>query len=609
MPLGFCQTRVWSCGKNPRPEEVPRNKRRDQNNTIMKWSVGTKIGSGFALALIILIIIGAVSYRSTTGFIESAESVTHTHEVLQKLESLLSKYKDAETGQRGYILTGEEHYLEPYNGAIEGVDLLIKDLRKLTSDNPNQQRRLDALEPLRASKFAELKETIDLRRSKGLEAALPVVLTDKGKKAMDDTRKLINEMANEEDDLLKQRSEHEKTRARSTEMTIIIGTASAFILLGLAGFLITRNISGPLREISGAAEKIAGGDLAVNISSNGRTDEVGVLAQTFSRMTTSLQGMADVARKIASRDLRVQVIRQSEKDVLGDALIAMVDNLRQTTSELTEGVNVLSSSGSEILASTAQVASGAAEVGTAIAQTTSTIEEVKQTALVSSQKAKSVSESAQKAVQTAQAGRKSVDASLDGMKRIQTQMESIADSVVKLSEQSQAIGEIIATVNDLAEQSNLLAVNAAIEAAKAGDQGKGFAVVAQEVKSLAEQSKQATAQIRAILSDTQKATTGAVLATEQGSKAVEAGVKQSAEAGEAIKALADIITEAAQAATQIAASSQQQLVGTDQVAAAMESIKQASVQNAAGTKQTEAAARNLHELGQKLKRLVEQYRV
>src|SRR5206468_8889875 len=117
---------------------------------------------------------------------------------------------------------------------------------------------------------------------------------------------------------------------------------------------------------------------------------VGVLANTFSRMTTSLQGMADVARKIAARDLRVEVKRQSDKDVLGNAFVEMVDNLRQSTSELAEGVNVLSSSGSEILASTAQVASGAAEVGTAIVQTTTPIEAGKQTALVSSQTATSV---------------------------------------------------------------------------------------------------------------------------------------------------------------------------------------------------------------------------
>jgi methyl-accepting chemotaxis protein len=279
--------------------------------------------------------------------------------------------------------------------------------------------------------------------------------------------------------------------------------------------------------------------------------------------------------------------------------------IRSITRQLRESISQLSSSSAEILATTAQVASGSGETATAVSETSTTVEEVKQTAQMVSQKTKYVSESAQKAAQVSQGGRKSVEESIGGMRRIREQMESIAESITRLSEQSQAIGQIIATVNDLAEQSNLLAVNAAIEAAKAGEQGKGFSVVAQEVKSLAEQSKQATAQVRTILSDIQKATSAAVMATEQGSKAVEAGVKQSTEAGESIRMLADSIGEAAQAATQIAASSQQQLAGMDQVALAMESIKQASTQNVAGTKQAETAARNLSELGQRLKSMIE----
>jgi methyl-accepting chemotaxis protein len=575
----------------------------------MKWSVGIKIACGFALALAIAVVIGGVSYRNTSQLVESAEWVTHTYQVLENLETLVSSLKDAETGQRGYVITGEERYLEPYTAALGTVDEVLKNVRKLIADNARQLRRLDTIESLAANKLAELKETIELRRNKGFDAALQVIITDKGKKFMDEIRKLIDEMKSEESDFLRERSNQEKLLAQTTEYTIILGTSTAIVLLTLTGLLITRNISVPLREISGAATKIAAGDLAVNVSSNGRADEVGVLAKNFSRMTTSLQEMATVAGQIAARDLRVQVRPQSEKDVLGNAFFAMVQNLRQAISELSEGVSVVASSCSEILASTSQVASGVAEIGTAIAETASTIEEVKQTAHVSSQKAKSVSDNAQEATQTAQEGRRSVEGTLEGMKRIQAQMEFIAESVVKLSEQSQAIGEIIATVNDLADQSNLLAVNAAIEAAKAGEHGRGFAVVAQELKNLAEQSKQATTQVRGILGDIQKATSAAVLATEQGDKAVEAGVNQSTEAGDAIRLLADGIIESARAATQIAASSQQQLIGTDQVAMAMENIKEASLQNVAGTKQVEAAAQNLPELGQRLKRLVEQYTV
>lgn len=314
--------------------------------------------------------------------------------------------------------------------------------------------------------------------------------------------------------------------------------------------------------------------------------------------------------QITDRSIRIFSLIGIIALTVGILIAVFLNNFIQTMGqEISEGVNVLASSSSEILAAATQVAAGAAETATAVSETTTTVEEVKQTAQLADQKAKYVSESAQKTTQVAQSGRKSVDELIQGMNRIRERMESIGESIVRLSEQSQTIGEIIATVNDIAEQSNLLAVNAAIEAAKAGEQGKGFAVVAQEVKNLAEQSKQATAQVRGILSDIQKGISTAVMAIEQGNKVVEGGVNQSSIAADSIRALTESFTESAQAATQIVVSSQQQKIGMDQVAMAMENIKQASEQNAASTKQAEAAAQNLHELGQKLKRLIEQYKL
>jgi methyl-accepting chemotaxis protein len=229
---------------------------------------------------------------------------------------------------------------------------------------------------------------------------------------------------------------------------------------------------------------------------------------------------------------------------------------------------------------------------------------------VANQKAKHVSELGRKTAEISQTGLKSIEDTVNGMNRIKEQMESIADMVVKLSEQSQAIGEIIATVNDIAEQSNLLAVNASIEAAKAGEQGKGFAVVAQEIRSLAAQSKQATTQVRNILFDVQKAIGSAVMATEQGSKAVEEGVRLSTQAGESIDVLVEsVVKEATNAAVQIAASSQQQLIGMDQVVSAMGNIRESSLQMASSTKQTEKAAHDLHNLGQRLQEIVKLYKV
>ncbi len=575
----------------------------------MKISVGTKIGAGFGLSLIILLLIGITSYNSITRTNDSVQISIHTYKVLQELKGVLSSLKDAETGQRGFIITGESKYLAPYNSAVTVINQELKDLRNLTSDNMNQQHRLDNLEPLITKKFNELNETITLRRNKGFQSAEKVVATDLGKQVMDEIRNVVGKMENEENSLLKTRYDSMQSDRNATISIIIYGISFSFFLLAIVGFLITRNISKPLKEITSSAKQIASGELMVNVSYADRRDEVGLLAQAFSKMVQSLQGMSDVANEIAEGNLTVSVKPQSENDVLGKAFTTMINNLRGLTREILEGVNVLSSSASEILASTAQVASSSAETATAVSQTTATIEEVKQTAQLSSQKAKYVSDTSQKAAEVSVSGKKSVGLSIEGMNRVQSQMSIIAENIVRLSEQSQAIGEIIATVNDLADQSNLLAVNAAIEAAKAGEQGKGFTVVAQEVKNLAEQSKQATNQIRTILGDIQKSMSTAVLSTEQGTKAVDAGVKQSMEAGESIQVLSDSISEVAQAAVQIAASSKQQSIGMDQVTMAMENIKLASSQNVAGTKQSEAAAQNLHNLGQKLKDLVERFKV
>jgi methyl-accepting chemotaxis protein len=580
-----------------------------QKENAMKWSIGNKIASGFGLALAVLLVVGAVSYDSTTKLRSSADWVQHTHEVITSLEELLSATKDAETGERGFVITGESRFLEPYNTSSDVVDRKLKQVRDLTSDNPIEQQRLQALEPLVASKFTELQEVIDLRKTKGFAAASQEVLTDKSKNLMDAIRKLVNTMVSEETGLLNKRSGEEKDRAHRTVLTITLGCVISFVLLGVVGVLLTRNIVGPLREVSAAAQRIALGDLSVGVISNGRRDEVGVLAKTFAEMAESLGQMARVAGQISAGDLTVEVKPKSDRDILGKAFATMRDNLRRVTREIQESISVLSSSAQQIVATTTQVASAATETATAVSETTSTVEEVKQTAQLSSQKAKYVSETAQKVAQVSQGGKKSAAESIDAMKKIREQMESIAESIVRLSEQSQAIGEIMLTVNDLAEQSNLLAVNASIEAAKAGEQGKGFAVVAQEVRNLADQSKQATAQVRTILGEIQKATNAAVMVTEQGSKAVEVGVQQAARAGESVQQLAESIAEAAQAAAQIAASSQQQMAGMDQVALAMESIKTASTQNVASTRQTESAAKNIDELGRKLKALVAVYQV
>jgi methyl-accepting chemotaxis protein len=575
----------------------------------MRFSIGTKLWLGFAPIVLVLAVVGVTSYRSTAKQSETAAWVAHTHVVLTRLAALLSSLQDAETGQRGYVITGEDRYLEPYRLSLPHIDSQLGELRRLTADNPAQQQRLDQLTPLVGLKLKALNEAIQARHAMGFDAARRVLLTDKGKVAMDRIRQQVGSMREEETGLLRQREAEAAFSAQRTYWVIGVGFALALLAVLTAAALLTRLIAAPLAQVTAAAEIISSGDLSAPLAIDPRRDEVGQLQRAFARMVQSLKEKAEVARRIAAGDLTVTVNAESEQDVAGQAFGAMVDNLREINRELTDSANVLAAAASQILASTTQIAAGAEETASSVSETTATVEEIKQTALVSSQKARMVSDSAQHAAEVAQGGRRAVDEVVGGMHRIQTQMGEIAESIVRLSEQTQAIGEIIASVNDLAEQSNLLAVNAAIEAAKAGEQGKGFAVVAQEVKSLAEQSKQATVQVRAILGDIQKATTGAVLATEQGGKAVEAGVQQSNAAGEAIRQLAEGVVESAQAATQIAVSAQQQLAGMDQLALAMDNIRSASEQNVLAAKQSEQAAQNLHDLGLKLQDMLSRYRM
>jgi hypothetical protein len=277
---------------------------------------------------------------------------------------------------------------------------------------------------------------------------------------------------------------------------------------------------------------------------------------------------------------------------------------RAISNPLQETSNVLATSAAEILASTTQQASGATESLTAVTETAATVDEVVQTAEQSAQRARTVAESAQRAAEVGRQGRDAVEQSAVAMEQVRSQVNSIGESILRLAEQAQAIGEIITTVNDLAEQTNLLALNAAIEAARAGEQGRGFSVVAGEVRNLAEQSKAATVRVRQILGEIQRATSSAVVATEQGNKRVEDGARQMKEADQTIRTLADAVAGASQAAAQISASAGQQSTGMSQIKTAVASIQQAAQQNLAATRQAEAAARELNRMGSRLIELV-----
>ena len=210
-------------------------------------SIEQKIFGGFGLALAILLGLVVVAYHGTLQFLATSQLVTHAREVLVELETTLSLVKDTGFGHRGYVITGDERYLEPYDAAVRLMPDQIKRIRSLTADNPAQQRRLDALEPLIMGDLQFRAETIRLQQTKGIEAARRSIATGVGKRGVEEIRQLMGEMEKEEHELLSRRSTEAEQRARITIAVIAVGSMLVLVLVASASVIVKRAINERMR--------------------------------------------------------------------------------------------------------------------------------------------------------------------------------------------------------------------------------------------------------------------------------------------------------------------------------------------------------------------------
>ncbi len=480
------------------------------------WTFGRKIAVGFTLSIALLVMIGGVAYRSLVDLVDTSHSVSHTHSVIESMANLFSLMKDAETGSRGFTIAGSDSFLEPYQAALEAVPREVKKLRTLTADNPNHQKRLDQAEQLIAGKFAKLKSNIDLRRTKGLDAAVRATARGEGRELMDDLRAVLAEMELEERSLLKRRTEDAEATATAAKATIAYGTLLCLVVVLAAGFLITGSL----------------------------TKQIGTAVGQVQSSSTELQAAAN------------------------------------------------------------QQATGAKEQATAMNEISTTISELLATSRQIAESAQRVAQIAGQTAGSAKSGEGTVDIAQESIGLIRRQVDLIVSNMLELGKKSQQIGSVLDIVSELAEQTNILAINATIEAAGAGEAGRRFSVVAEEIRKLADRVGGSTKEIRILIDDVRSAVNTTVMTTESGSKAVDDGSRRFGEVASALKQIVSLVSTTTEAAREIELSTKQQATAVEQVNVAIANVTQATRETESSSSQTLQTSSQLTRLSGDLLRMV-----
>ena len=486
-------------------------------NAFSNWTVGKRLAAGFGLSAMTLALIAGIAYYNANRLIENDSWVKHSHQVRIEFSSLLSLMKDAETGQRGYVITGEESYLAPYQAAVASIGAALEEVRKLTSDNPSQQRRLAAIVAPVNAKLAELKQTIELRRTQGFDAALKVVQSNAGKESMDQVRALVADADREELELLNRRSEEARASANLMMLIMLWGGIIGTLVVVAIGWFISSSLS----------------------------------------------------------------------EQIGSA------------------IGLVRSSSAELQAAANQQASGAKEQASAMTEISTTITELLATSRQIAESAQRVALNAEQTANAARSGHGTVDITHESISSIRRQVDQIVSHMLELGKKSQEIGSVLDIVSELAEQTNILAINATIEAAGAGDAGKRFAVVAEEIRKLADRVGGSTKEIRTLIDDVRSAVNTTVMATETGSKAVDAGSRQFGDVASTFKQIASLVGTTTEAAREIELSTKQQSTAVEQVNVAIANVTQASVETETSAGQTLQTVSQMTVLSRDLLRIIQ----
>lgn len=550
-------------------------------------SISNRIVLGFAAITGLLILLGIYATAQVGAVRETIDTIVTrdlaTLDQLDKVEAAQTRMVEYRTAAVRMALTGvsgtTEDPIEAWRGQIQAAQDGLAQLHKMvrefeaspvSGERDQQWREMESEIAAAEQAFARVRSDVEGQYAairagnrSDMLAREPAIVAER--RDIVQKTAAIRDSAREAVKLGQAagRQVYERSRFSIIACILIAGGVSLFV-----AWAIRRSIVGPLSGFMAFTEKVGSGDLT----------------------STTVTGADELGR-------------------LGSHMNAMVEGLRGIARQSRTATADLNAAATEIRASTQQQAASVEEQLAAIQETAATVDEITHSGTQISRRAQEVIAAAQETAQTTEAGIVAIEGTVRAMDLIGEQAETVAQNIVQLSEKTQAIGDIIGTVNDISERAHLLALNAAIEAAAAGEQGRSFAVVASELKSLADQAKESTRAVRNLLGEIQRGINSSVMLTEEAVKRVAAGKARTDTAHSTIEEMSGRIQESVQTFQQIVASTNQQQIGIEQVTLALQNIRQASQQTAASTRQLDQAAGDLSTLSQNLLALADRYQV